>query len=122
MCMARIFAALGGSLVSAALSTVLLATPLRAADDASALLVFEEVSDGKCQILSAGGKLVVLRNVHPERTIRYRLVRVFRDIPQGRVDGEIAAGGPPQKLGCSRVDQRVQTWRIERATLEEAAK
>jgi len=109
-------------ILAAGLAALLLAPPLVAAEDASALLAFEEVTDGKCQILSEGGKLVLLRNLHPARTIRYRLVRMFMDVPQGRVDGEIAAGEVPQKLGCSRVNRRVQSWRVERATLLEASK
>jgi len=92
------------------------------AEDAGDLLAFEEMTDGKCQILSEGGKLVVLRNLHPSRAIRYRLVRMFMEVPQGRLDGEIAAGEATQKLGCSRVNRRVQSWRVERATLLEASK
>lgn len=86
-------------------------------EEASAALVFEEQLDGKCQILSAGGKLVVLRNTHGSRGVRYRLVRMFLGVPQSRIDGEIAAGEAPQKLGCNRVNGRRQFWRIERAAL-----
>ena len=84
---------------------------------AVAWLVFDELTDGKCQILSEGGKLVVLRNSHPERAIRYRLMRMFQEVPQSRLDGSIAPGEPPQKLGCNRVNGRGQYWRVERATL-----
>jgi len=38
------------------------------------------------------------------------------------LDGEIAAGEATQKLGCSRVNRRVQSWRVERATLLEVSK
>jgi hypothetical protein len=109
-------------ILAASLSALLLAPPPAAAEDPSALLAFEEVADGRCQILSEGGKLVLMRNLHPTRAIRYRLVRIFMEVPQGRVDGEIAAGEAPQKLGCSRVNRRVQSWRVERATLLEASK
>jgi hypothetical protein len=109
-------------ILAASLGALLLAPPLAAAEDPSALLAFEEVADGRCQILSEGGKLVLMRNLHPTRAIRYRLVRMFMEVPQGRVDGEIAAGEAPQKLGCSRVNRRVQSWRVERATLLEASK
>lgn len=87
----------------------------------AAVLVFEEQPDGKCQILSEGGKLVVLRNVHVSQAIRYRLVRMFLDVPQGRVDGEIGPGATPQKLGCNRVNGRRQSWRVERATFVAAS-
>ena len=103
-------------------AAALVAMPAAATEDARDLLAFEELTDGKCQILSEGGKLVVMRNLHPERTIRYRLVRLFMDVPQGRLDGEIAAGEATQKLGCSRVNRRVQSWRVERATLLEVSK
>lgn len=86
-------------------------------DEASAALVFEEQLDGKCQILSAGGKLVVLRNTHGSSAVRYRLVRMFLGVPQSRIDGEIAPGEAPQKLGCNRVNGRRQFWRVERAAL-----
>ncbi len=86
-----------------------------------AALAFEEQLDGKCQILSEGGKLVVLRNTHPARAVHYRLVRLFLGVPQSRVDGWIAAGGTPQKLGCNRVNGRKQSWRIERAVFDAAA-
>ena len=39
--------------------------------------VFESVNDGRCQILSDGGKLRILRNTHDERDIDYRLTRMF---------------------------------------------
>ena len=84
---------------------------------AESALVFEEQLDGKCQILSEGGKLVVLRNAHADRAVRYRLVRMFLGVPQSRVDGEIGPGETPQKLGCNRVNGRKQYWRVERAAL-----
>jgi|LNFM01.1.fsa_nt_gb hypothetical protein len=90
-----------------------------AGSEAAGALVFEEQLDGKCQILSEGGKLVVLRNTHAGRTVRYRLIRLFANVPQSRIDGEIEPGGAPQKLGCNRVGGRQQSWKIERAALVE---
>ncbi len=79
-------------------------------------LAFEDVLDGKCHILSEGGKLTLMHNRHSDARVRYRLVRLFVDRPQGLVDGEI---GPTEtvKLGCNRVGSRPQTWRIVRASL-----
>jgi hypothetical protein len=72
--------------------------------------------DGRCQMLSEGGKLTVVKNTHPSRTIRYRLVRLFYGKPQGgRIVGSIAPADEPQALGCNLVDQKPQTWEIERA-------
>lgn len=99
---------------------LLMATAAAPGGDAPpARLLFEEVPDGRCQILSEGGKLVVLRNPDPARAVRFRLVRKFRDVPQGRLDGELPAGGEPLKLGCNRVDGRVQSWTVERANFIE---
>lgn len=87
--------------------------------EAAAYLEFEEVLDGKCYILSSGGKLVLMHNRHPERAIAYRLVRVFAGRPQGSLTvGRIDAGVDPIKLGCSEVDGRPQHWQVVRAEFE----
>lgn len=78
-------------------------------------LTFETVLDGKCHILSEGGKLVLLRNTHPTRAIAYRLERRFVNRPQGLMDGTIGPGAETQKLGCDRVGGRAQTWKVKRA-------
>lgn len=82
---------------------------------ASAFLEFEPVLDGKCHILSEGGKLVLLRNTHPTRAIAYRLERRFVKLPQGLMDGTIGPRAEPQKLGCDTVGGRPQTWQVKRA-------
>lgn len=82
---------------------------------AASFLAFETVPDGKCQILSEGGKLTLLRNTHPSSTIRYRLLRLFVARPQGMMDGEIKSAEGVQKLGCDKVGGRAQTWQVERA-------
>lgn len=78
-------------------------------------LRLETVLDGRCHNLSEGGKLIVMHNDHPSRTIRYRLLRLHVDRPQGLMDGSIQPGEPAQKLGCDRVGGRPQTWQIKRA-------
>ncbi len=94
-------------------------TPAFAGDAAARhFLTVEAQNDGRCQILSQGGKLVVLRNTHPDRSIHYRLVRYFMDVPQSRIVGAVAPGEEGQKLGCNRVDGRDQFWKIERADFE----
>lgn len=82
---------------------------------AASYLTFDTVLDGKCHILSEGGKLIVLRNTHPSKAIRYRLVRLFATRPQGLLDGLIAPTEAAQKLGCDKVGARAQTWQIKRA-------
>ncbi len=89
-------------------------------ENAEDYLEFESIPDGRCQILSMGGKLRLLHNRHPELAIRFRLVRMFAgNHPQGRSTGAIAAGGKPTRLGCTRVDGRDQDWIIERASFAE---
>lgn len=88
---------------------------------ATTYLSFDALPDGKCQILSDGGKLIVLRNAHKTRAIKYRLVRVFAGVPQSRMDGEIGPNSAPQKLGCNKVSGRTQEWTVERAKLSEQA-
>lgn len=85
--------------------------------DAADYLVFESVLDGRCHILSEGGKLTLLKSTHPTLAIRYRLERLFADRPQGLIDGVIKAADGVQKLGCDKVGGRSQRWRIKRATL-----
>ena len=87
------------------------------AQAAKVFLEFQSEPDGRCQVLSEGGKLRVLYNRHASRAIDYRLMRVFGDgHHQGRVVGSAPAGGEPVPLGCTRVDGRPQDWQLERAT------
>lgn len=85
------------------------------AGPAANYLKFETVPDGRCQILSEGGKLTLLRNTHPSKTIHYRLVRLFVARPQGLMDGSVNPAEDVQKLGCDKVGGRAQTWQIKRA-------
>jgi len=96
------------------------ASPPPVADEdaptAGAFLKFSSEIDGRCQILSDGGKLFIMTNVHPSRSISYRLIRYFAGVPQpGRAMGTIAPGAAPKQLGCTRVDGREQRWEIQLA-------
>lgn len=84
-------------------------------EQAAAHLEFESVLDGRCQILSDGGKLRVMRNNHADRPIRYRLTRVFVGKAQGLSVGVAPPAGETVKLGCTKVDGRLQEWVVERA-------
>lgn len=103
------------------LSAIAIGPPALAEDSpAASYLTFESVSDGRCQILSEGGKLRIMHNRHPRSAIRFRLMRVFAGKPQGLSTGTAETGEQPTKLGCTRVDGREQDWIIERASyLEE---
>lgn len=103
-------AVLAGCLVSAG------ATAAADRREAAPHLALESVEDGKCFILSPGGKLRVMRNTHPDRAVKYRLDRYFADkVQAGGPVGTIAPGAEPVKLGCTEVDGREQRWEIQRA-------
>ena len=92
-------------------------SPAVAQPAAAGFIEFQSEADGRCQILSEGGKLRVLYNRHDSRAIDYRLMRVFGDgHRQGWVVGTAPAGGERVPLGCTRVDGRPQDWQLERAT------
>lgn len=94
-----------------------LAAPNASEPTAGGYLEFQSEADGRCQILSEGGRLRVLYNRHDSRSIEYRLIRVFGDgHRQGRVVGTAPAGGERVPLGCTRVDGHPQDWQLERAT------
>lgn len=106
-------AACGLMVVATSLAGVRASEPI---GTAGSYLVFEEIIDGKCQNLSAGGKLQVMLNAHPSRKIKFRLMRYFVDVRQnGRATGVAEPGGSQVKLGCTRVGGRVQRWVVERA-------
>ena len=87
--------------------------------EAQKYLRFEAVDDGKCHILSEGGKLMVMHTEHEEKAIKFRLIRYFADVrQQGRATGVAVPGEKPVKLGCTLVDGRAQHWTIERAHFE----
>lgn len=81
---------------------------------------FYDQLDGKCQILSSGGKLTLVKNNHPDKKIRYRFVRMFAGKPQaGVVFGILDPADGPLKMGCNRVDDHEQIWDIKVAEFME---
>lgn len=73
--------------------------------------------DPKCQILSEGGKINLLKNHHPDKTILYRLQRYFAGIKQAGLVSDSLAPGATATLGCNKVDKREQSWQITAAKL-----
>jgi hypothetical protein len=98
------------------------AAPVSEDAGATAFLQFESRNDGRCQVLSEGGKLRIMRNTHGEQAIEYRLVRKFVGVAQGLSVGIAPPGGEDVKLGCTRVDGRHQDWIVERANFIAATK
>lgn len=81
---------------------------------------FYDQLDGKCQILSSGGKLTLVKNTHPDKKIRYRFVRMFAGKPQaGMAFGILDPGEEPTKMGCNKVDDHEQMWDIKVAEFME---
>jgi len=77
-------------------------------------LEFKSELDGKCQILSSGGKLRTVKNNHPDKAIKYRFNRMFAGKRQASMAvGTIEPGEKPVKLGCTEVDGYEQTWEIK---------
>ena len=77
-------------------------------------LEFSSELDGKCQNLSSGGKLRIVKNNHPDKKIKYRFNRMFAGKRQaGMAVGVIEPGEKPVKLGCTKVDGHEQTWEIK---------
>ncbi|MGD9601928.1 MAG: hypothetical protein AB7O21_12480 [Gammaproteobacteria bacterium] len=110
---------LRSQLVALAACVLGFASAARAETAAADFIEFETVLDGKCHILSEGGKLTLMRNTHPAKPILYRLERLFVGRPQGLMDGVIPPGADAQKLGCDRVGGRPQRWRVKRARFVE---
>lgn len=88
-------------------------TPPVAADAAS-FVEFVQEDDSECMIRE--GKHVAVRSTHPARTVRVWLDRYYRDRGTGdRSRSDLKPGAEPEPLGCSRVDDGKQDWRIVRA-------
>ncbi len=85
-----------------------------AEQSAEGFLEFESVPDGRCQILSKGGKLRTVINNHPDKAIKYRFTRMFAGKRQASMAaGIVEPGDKPVKLGCTEVDGYEQTWEIK---------
>ncbi len=111
-----------------ALVLMLCATSGVAADDAvveaargaSAYLHISKTNHSRCQALRRG-KMYVLHNLHPTRTIRYRMRRLLAGKPQaGLIRDHIAPTDPEDKnsadaLGCGLLEGLAQEWSVIQA-------
>jgi hypothetical protein len=86
----------------------------RAAEDASAFVAFVQEPTATC--VSRQGVQIQVRNTHPSRVLRVWLDRYHMGVGTGdRSRSDLAPGGPPEALGCSRSTAGVQEWRLVRA-------
>ena len=103
---------LGAALTAAALAGL----PSARADDEDAkkYVQFVEEFTGTCT--SRNAVQVLVRNAHPTRTLRVWLDRFHMGSGTGdRSRSDLAPGGPPEALGCSRSLTGPQEWRVVRA-------
>lgn len=83
-------------------------------DDPRAYVEFVEEPGANC--VARNGMQILVRNRHPSRTLRVWLDRTLAGNGTGdRSRSELKPGAEPEPLGCSRVSNVVQAWRVARA-------
>jgi hypothetical protein len=83
-------------------------------EDPAAFVRFVQEDDATCMMRE--GRMVLVASSHPSRRIRCWLERRHMGVPTGdRSRADLAPGGEPEKLGCSRTDFGAQEWRVVRA-------
>ena len=89
-----------------------------APQEASAYLHIFKTNHSRCQSLRRG-KMQMLQNRHPARTIRYRMRRTLAGIPQaGLIRDDIAPTDiedSADALGCELLNGLAQEWSVIRA-------
>jgi hypothetical protein len=88
--------------------------PTPAAEDPQGFVQFVLEDDTNCQMRD--GQHVLVRSTHPKRTIRVWLDRYYAGVGTGdRSRSDLAPTAEAEALGCSRVMNGPQEWRIVRA-------
>lgn len=83
-------------------------------DDARRHVVFVEEFAGSCT--ARQGVQILVKSNHPTRKLRVWLDRFHMNVGTGdRSRSDLAPGGEPEPLGCSRSLTGVQEWRIVKA-------
>ena len=116
----------GSSLVPAALIACLLLQPgvslYAQATDQDPGQFIEFVDDFEPTCVAREGVMIMVRSKHPDRPIRVWLERWHMGVNTGdRGKSDLAPGGEPEKLGCSRTLNGRQEWRVVRAQFIDAA-
>lgn len=117
----------GSSLVPAGLIACLLlqpGAPLYAqATNQDPGQFIEFVDDFEATCVARDGVMIMVRSKHPDRPIRVWLERWHMGVNTGdRGKSDLAPGGEPEKLGCSRTLNGKQEWRVVRAQFVDAGK
>lgn len=107
-------AAFGRMAATTMLAAALLPPVARAADeDPAKFLEFVREDASNCVIRN--GQRILVRSTHPSRTLRVWLDRYLMGIGTGdRSRSELKPGAEPEPLGCSRVQNGEQEWRVVR--------
>lgn len=83
-------------------------------DDPARYIVF--VEDFTAQCVTRNGVQLLVKSTHPSRRLRVWLDRYHMGSGTGdRSRTDLAPGGEPEALGCSRTATGTQEWRIVRS-------
>ena len=83
----------------------------------------EFVDDFEATCVAREGVMIMVRSKHPDRPIRVWLERWHMGVNTGdRGKSDLAPGGEPEKLGCSRTLNGRQEWRVVRAQFVDAGR
>ena len=101
-------------LAPAALAAQTAASSPVGAEDARAYVAFVEDFAGTC--VARSGVQIQVKNTHPSRTIKVWFDRYYMGSGTGdRSRSELLPGAEPEPLGCSRIGEGRQEWRVFRA-------
>jgi len=86
----------------------------RADEDATQYVQFVQEPTATC--VTRNGQQILVKNAHPTRKLRVWLDRIYMGVGTGdRSRSDLAPGGEPEPLGCSRNLNAPQEWRVVRA-------
>jgi len=98
---------------SAAMLCLVLCGSARADEDAAQYVQFVQEPTATC--VARSGQQILVKNAHPTRKLRVWLDRVHMGAGTGdRSRSDLAPGGEPEPLGCSRNLGGPQEWRVVR--------
>jgi hypothetical protein len=85
----------------------------RADGDAAQYVQFSQEPTATC--VARNGQQILVKNSHPTRKLRVWLDRMHMGVGTGdRSRSDLAPGGEPEPLGCSRNLNGIQEWRVAR--------
>jgi len=83
--------------------------------DEDAVRFVQFVQEPTATCVARNGQQIQVKNTHPTRSLRVWLDRMHMGVGTGdRSRSDLAPGGEPEPLGCSRNLNGVQEWRVAR--------